>query len=93
MKNALHPHEIQTAVFRQLLTYETLLKPEYKLRIDRLISGVLFVYVITPDTGTPHGCLYWKLNPANISTFADVDEHLNLFWDEVPQYYKRKEQA
>lgn len=92
MNKALHPHEIQIAVFRQLLTYETLLKPEYKLRIDRLHCGIIFTYIVKISRGTHNGCLCWKLDPANISTSADVDKHLNLFWDDVPKYYKRKEQ-
>ena len=88
MNKALYPHEIQIATFSQLLTCETLLKPEYKMSIDRCCTGTFLVYILRTDKGKPSTLFYWKLEPANISTAADVEEHIRLFWDDVPNRYK-----
>lgn len=88
MSKTLYPHEIQAYIFSQLLAYETLLKPEYKLRIDRWRNGTIFTYVVKADTGNPPGCQCWELKQANIATHADIDTHLTLFWEEVPKEYK-----
>lgn len=88
MSKNLYPHEIQTAIFSQLLAYETLIKPEFKLRIDRWRNGTIFTYIVKTETGTPSGCQCWEFKPTNIFTLADVDAHLHLFWKDVPKQYK-----
>ena len=92
MNKELHLHEIQIAIFRKLLTCETLLKPEYRMSIDRSCSGHFFVYILRPFKGRPSTAFCWKLAPANISTSSDVEEHIRLFWDDVPKCCKRKEE-
>ena len=89
LNKALHPHEIQIATFSQLLTCETLLKPEYKMRIDRCCTGTFLVYILRTDKGKPSSLFCWKLKPANISTAEDVEEHIRLFWEDVPNQYKK----
>lgn len=89
MNKALHPHEIQIAIFSQLLTCETLLKPEYKMSIDRCCNGTFLVYILRTDKGKPSTLFCWKLERANISTSEDVEEHIRLFWEDVPNRYKK----
>lgn len=87
MNETLSPHEIQIAIFSQLLTCETLLNPEYKMSIDRRFPGTFLVYILRTYKGRPFFC--WKLKPANISTSADVEDHIRLFWDDVPNRCKK----
>lgn len=90
MNETLTPREIQIAIFSQLLTCETLLKPEYKMSIDRRFPGTFFVYILRRYKGRPSTLFCWKLEPANISSSADVEDHIRLFWDDVPNRYKKQ---
>lgn len=89
MSKTLYPVEVQLDLFRQLLTYETLLNPEYRLRIDKFHTGSLFVYVIKNDTcGTPAGVQTWTFEPTVLKTAKAIDEAMATFWQEVPQKFK-----
>lgn len=88
MNKNLYPHEVQSAIFSQLLAYETLLKPEYRLRIDRWINGTIFTYVVKADSGNPPGCQCWELVTRPITTTKQIDEMLTDFWADVPAEYK-----
>lgn len=86
MTTSLYPVEVQSLLFRQLLAYETLLKPEYKLYIERHTSGNLWVTVINIET---YFCKpAWKFDPYTIPTAKKLDAALAEFWNEVPQKFK-----
>lgn len=90
MTTHLYPVEVQCHVFRQLLTYETLLKPELCLRIDKFSTGALFVYVVKNDSqGTPAGVDTWTFDPTRIKTAKELDEAMSTFWQEMPQKFKQ----
>ena len=92
MSKTLYPVEVQLDLFRQLLTYETLLKPEFRLRIDRFHRGALFVYVVKNGTANiPAGCNTWTFEPT-LKTEKELDEAMATFWQEVPQKFKKESQ-
>lgn len=89
MNKTPYPHEVQSTIFSQLLAYETLLKPEYRLRIDRLRNGTICTYVVEADSGNPFMCKCWR----SISSTKEIGEMLDDFWEEIPAKYKKgKEQ-
>lgn len=89
MTTPLYPVEVQSLLFRQLLAYETLLKPEYRLRIQKIISDELFVLIIKADKWASLAYAQtWAFNPHTIPTTKKLDATLAKFWKEVPQKYK-----
>lgn len=89
MTTPLYPVEAQSLLFRQLLTYETLLKPEYRLRIQKIISDELFVLIIKTDKWASLAYAQtWAFDPHTIQTTKELDAALAKFWNEVPQKYK-----
>lgn len=86
MSHPLYPVEVQCHVFRQLLTYETLLDSEYKLYIERYPLGNLWVSIVNIATGDYQSP--WILNLHTIQTTKELDAALAKFWNEVPQKYK-----
>lgn len=88
MSKELYPVEVQVLLFRQLLAYETLLKPEYCLHISKCSSDSLFVYIIEKCT---HTIAYDKIetfSPHILQTAKELDAALAKFWNEVPQKFK-----
>lgn len=88
MNKTLSPHEAQITIFSKLLAYEKLLKPEFRLRIDRWINGTIFTYVVKTSTGNPPGCQCWELVPRPSTTTKQIDEMLTDVWAELPAKYK-----
>lgn len=89
MTTPLYPVEAQCHVFRQLLAYETLLKPEYRLRIQKIISDELFVLIIKTDKWASLAYAQtWAFDPHTIQTTKELDAALAKFWNEVPQKFK-----
>ena len=89
MTTPLYPVEALCHVFRQLLAYETLLKPKYRLHIQKIVSNKLFVLIIKTDKwASPAYAQTWAFNPHTLQTTKELDAALSKFWNEVPQKYK-----
>lgn len=91
MTDPLYPVEVQSLLFRQLLAYETLLKPKYRLHIQKIVSDKLFVLIVKNDKWADTACAQtWAFDPHTLQTTKELDAALSKFWNEVPQKFKRE---
>ena len=84
---------IQSELFRELVGMETLLKPEYRLRITRWASTQMSVHVIHLGTeevpihiekGFPH-LIDYKLRKS-----GNVTNTINRIWEAIPAECKKE---
>lgn len=83
----LYNHEVQLAIFQQLLTYETLLKEVCIMDISRPSPGMFWIYVY--PAGHPEQAHSGGVDPLPITTAKHVDEAVARWWQSVPDYCKK----
>lgn len=88
-EQTMYPHDVQLAIIRQLITYETLLKPKYKLRIDRFSNGDIFTYIVKNDSNnTPAWVKCWQIKSKRLHSMPDIDAELHIVWSEIDPKFK-----
>lgn len=87
---------IQTEIFRELVGMETLLKPEYKMRIERPIYNAFIISIYSYEYLKHEEETRWvrihnimvKTNP--IQAGDDITEAINFIWAEIPAECKKE---
>lgn len=87
---------IQTEIFHGLVGMETLLKPEYKMKIERPLYNAFIVSIYTYGYLKHEEEKRWvrvynimvKTNP--IQTGDDITQTINYIWDEIPAKCKKE---
>lgn len=84
----LPPAQVQNEIFRQLLTYETLLKEEFNFHIYRYPDGLFMVFILNADQSYK---IFERFAIASkgINCTAGIDDAMAHFWAEIPDIYKK----
>lgn len=78
---------IQSELFHELVSMETLLKPEYKFQMTRFLNGHMTVILF--DTNECMTVGTYDVEPRDITTPHDITAEINRIWDEIPAECKR----
>lgn len=83
---------IQTELFHELVSMEPLLKPNFRLKIDKWANDILFTYLVDRTSGQPIPTgKHWKINPHTITKADQITAEINRIWDAIPAECKRED--
>lgn len=87
-EQTMYPHEVQIAIFKQLLTYEILLKPGIYFHIHRHKNGKMFALPEGKISEEIDAVPLFVLDEENYHDSISIDLALQEYWEEIPSALK-----
>lgn len=78
---------IQSELFHELVSMEPLLKPKYRLGVDKWPDGNMNVWLFNRDKNMT--CEYWRITPHTFTKGDQITAEINRIWDAIPAECKR----